>query len=229
MKCVIPCAGRSTRMGLGIPKPLLKVGDRTLLECVMEPWVGLVDGFVVVASKENRVEIEALGWSQVEVVVQSEPRGLADAIFQARGLVTGRFIITLGDCLYRGKWEGESLESGIGVLRYFGDDEFRKSYAVSVDTDSGNVKRVTEKPKSESGGWCGMGTYFMDEGVFSYIRAASVKQGGGDFTEIIQDMIGFGEKIKPVWFVGEYVNVTYPEDLDVARRILSGQAQKVGS
>ena len=224
MKCIIPCAGRSTRMGLGISKPLLKIGDRTLLECVMEPWVGLVDNFVVVASKENQDEIRSLGWPQIEVVVQAEPKGLADAIFQSSGLVKGKFVVTLGDCLYRGKWEDKNLEFGIGVLRYFGDKEFQKSYAVSIDTGRGNVARVTEKPYSQMGGWCGMGTYFMDERVFSYIRSASTKPSGGDFTEVIQDMIDAGENIKPVWFDGDYINVTYPEDLDAVRGMLSGKA-----
>ena len=39
----------------------------------------------------------------------------------------------------------------------------------------------------------------------------------------LQQMIDNGEKITPVFFRGDYLNVTYPEDLVKAERLLYGK------
>jgi hypothetical protein len=34
-------------------------------------------------------------------------------------------------------------------------------------------------------------------------------------------MIDSGEQISPVWFDGEYINITFPDDVERAERLLS--------
>ena len=41
-----------------------------------------------------------------------------------------------------------------------------------------------------------------------------------EITDVIQNMIDGGEKIKPALFRGDYLNITYPEDLQKAESLL---------
>lgn len=221
MKCVIPCAGMGTRMGLGIPKVLLEVNGIPILGRIIGQWAGAVDRFVIIASPENEVEIREYlqGVARdTEVVIQKEPEGLADAILQSEPYVKGKFMVNLGDCLFRGKFEEKPFDWGIGVWNSSNHYELRKSYG--VDAKDGLVVKVEEKPLNLFGYKCGMGIYFLDSGVFDYIREANVDSGGGDFTGVIQNMIDVGENISPIWFGGNYINITYPEDLKIAEGMI---------
>ncbi|MEE9322964.1 MAG: hypothetical protein V3U72_00310, partial [Candidatus Aenigmarchaeota archaeon] len=42
-----------------------------------------------------------------------------------------------------------------------------------------------------------------------------------EITDVMQKMIDSGITLKPVKLKGKYINVTYPEDLEKARRVLS--------
>src|SRR3989304_9156496 len=102
MKCIIPCAGRGTRLEADVPKPLVRIGGRTLLEHIMRRWSTSVEGFVIVASRYNYRYFDGI---PAEVVIQEEQKGLADAILCGESIVGRKFIVTLGDCLYIGKFQ----------------------------------------------------------------------------------------------------------------------------
>lgn len=70
--------------------------------------------------------------------------------------------------------------------------------------------------------FCGMGFYFFDRKVFDYIEKAvpSPLRNEIEITDVIQNMIDAGEKISPIFFKGDYLNITYTEDLKKAREIL---------
>lgn len=67
-----------------------------------------------------------------------------------------------------------------------------------------------------------MGTYFFDKRVFDYIGGTppSILRGEVKITDVIQYMIAAGEEIAPVFFRGNYINITYPENLKKAEEIL---------
>ena len=220
MKCVIPCAGESSRMS-HIPKPLLLINGKPLLSHVIDMWRDHIDSFIFVLRRSATYIWEYLPENSA-VVFQDEPKGLADAILRAEPYINGRFVVTLGDCLYVGRFEDKDFELGIGVWTTHSLEEFRKSYSVKVK--DGLVRTVIEKPntyiyslENES---CGMGVYFLDTRIFDYIRKTRVKPGGGDFTEVLQAMIDGGEEIHPAYFHGNYINVGSPEDLKKAEEIL---------
>ena len=215
MKCVIPCAGVSSRMSY-VPKTLIKVGDKSVLSYVIDSWRDAVDGFIFVVRRRDIYYWEHLPENSA-VVFQDEPKGLADAILKAESYVNGRFIVALGDCLHKGIFEiaDGQADLGVGVWQTNDAKETRKSYLVSVAGDL--VRKVIEKPKTLRNPPynCGMGTYFLDMRVFEYIRKL-----GGDFTAILQAMIDDGNAISPIWFNGEYINVGSPEDIAKAERIM---------
>jgi len=99
---VIPAAGRGTRLGFDLPKILYPVAGRTILEWLarlLEPFCARV---IVVASPEGAPVIsrrlDQLLPGRSEVVVQAEPRGMADAIQAALPqLRTSHALIVWGD------------------------------------------------------------------------------------------------------------------------------------
>lgn len=223
MKCIIPCAGESSRMH-HIPKHLVQIGNKPLLSHVVDMWKDHVDAFVFVLKRSATYLWEYLPENSI-VVFQDEPLGLADAVMRAEKCVNGKFVINLGDCLCDGVFEDRDLSRGMGIGVWRTDDlkELNKSYLVTLR--QGLVSQVIEKPNLTPTAvsvsrYCGMGTYFFDTRIFDYIRRAKVLPGGGDFTHIIQSMIDAGEKIAPVWFEGKYINVTHPEDIVLAEEML---------
>jgi len=210
MKCIIPCAGESSRMSY-VPKHLIQIKGKPLLSHVIDMWRDHVDGFVFVLKRSASYLWEYLQENSI-VVFQDGPKGLADAILRAERCVNGRFVINLSDCIYSGKFEDKEFELGIGVWKTDNLTELNKNYL--VETKGAAISRVVEKPNLITGYHnCGMGTYFLDTRVFEYIRKASVTPGGGDFTQVLQNMIDAGEKITPIWFEGNYINVTTPDDI----------------
>jgi len=215
MKCVIPCAGESSRMS-GVPKHLIQINGKPLLLHIVAMWKGYVDSFVFILRRTATYLWEYLPENSV-IVFQDEPLGLANAILQAERCVDDKFIVNLSDCLGNGKFEDRAFDLGVGVWKTV-NEEYWKSYEVQVRGD-GFVGRVIEKPKNVMG-YCGMGTYFLDSRIFDYIRKANLALGGGDFTQVLQDMIDANEKIAPIWFTGGYINVTHPKDLIKAEEML---------
>lgn len=220
MKCIIPCAGESSRMG-AIPKTLLLINGKPLLTHVIDTWRDNVDSFIFVLKRSMTYIWEYLPENSA-VVFQDEPKGLADAILRAEPYVNSKFVVTLGDCLYSGKFESRDFELGIGVWKTDNLTEVNKGYL--VEEMGGKVVRVLEKPNIhptdiQGPQLCGMGTYFLDTRVFDYIRRTRTAPGGGDFTGVLQAMIDNSEKITPIYFKGKYINVGYPEDLKKAEEM----------
>lgn len=217
MKCIIPCAGESSRMS-HVPKSLLLINGKPLLSHVVDTWKNSVDAFIFILKRSATYLWEYLPPNSA-IVFQDEPKGLSDAILKAEPFVNGKFVVALGDCLYSGEFEGKDFELGIGVWHPNDEYELRKSYSVVVQ--DGLVKEVVEKPTLGLH-WkmCGIGVYFLDTRIFDYIRKTKVAPGGGDFTEVLQTMINSGEEIDPIYFKGKYINVSSPEDLEKAEEVL---------
>jgi len=222
VKIVIPCAGESSRMAY-VPKHLVKVKEVPLISHVIDMWDEPENSFVFVIKRSMTYLWEYFPENS-SVAFQDEPKGLADAVLQAASCVDGKFIVALGDCLQHGSFEPpkDDFNLGVGVWSTRRLKELNKSYLV-LESD-GLVTKVIEKPRlcgRQPYSNCGMGTYFFDPRVFDYIRKSDAPLGGGDLTYVIQDMIDHGEKVVPVWFEGEYVNVGSPEDLKKAEELLS--------
>jgi len=226
VKCVIPCAGRSGRMGY-IPKHLIRINDKPLLKHVVDMWADSVSEYIFVLRKSMTYIWEFLPDNSA-VVFQDEPKGLSDAILRTEPYINGNFVVALGDCIQRGEFKlpKGDFNLGIGVWKDWDLGELNKNY--SVEECKGSIVKLTEKPKlpilpKTAHLGCGMGTYFLDKRIFEYIKEVLPKlnYSGGDFTEVLQYMILKGEKILPIYFTGKYVNITSPEDIKKAEESLS--------
>lgn len=222
MKCVVLCAGKGTRMGDDIPKVLVPINGKPLLHHVVGMWETSVEEFIFVIGYKGIEIIKLLPKNSI-YVFQDSQRGIADAILRAEPLIDNEdFVVALGDCVQKGRWKIPSTpaELGIGVWETDNLDAIKSSY--SVEIKEGYVSKVIEKPKELINNYCGMGTYFFDRRVFDYIRKTPISslRNEVEITDTIQLMVNSGEKITPIFFRGEYLNVTYPEDIQKAEEIL---------
>jgi dTDP-glucose pyrophosphorylase len=209
---------------------MLEVADRPLLEHVVRYWQRYTNDFIFVVGYRKEQVIAFAGQLPVSArfVEQKEPKGIAHAINCTRGLTADTLVVVLGDCLCRGTFRfPPGMVQGVGVWETANAGDIKQSY--SVDIHDGLLRRVEEKPEQVRNNLCGLGFYFFDRRVFGYIERASPSslRGEVEITDTIQDMISQGEKISPVHLDGDYLNVTFPEDLSRAAKLMSAEVEPI--
>jgi len=225
LKCVIPCAGKSTRFSkVAEQKVMAKVGGKPILGHIVDYWNKFVNSFIFVVgfAKESVIDYVSRLSIDAQFIEQREPRGIADAIMCVEDLVGDRFIVVLGDCICKGNFNfPSSMEQGVGVWETNNMAYIRQSYSVEVKYDL--VCRVEEKPTRIINNLCGMGFYFFKDKIFEYIKITkpSKLRNEIEITDVIQNMINSKERITPIFFKGDYLNITHLKDLQKAEKILS--------
>lgn len=228
LKCVILCAGRGQRLSASandLPKVLSTVNGRAILDYVVNYWRRFTQDFIFVVHYKKEKVIDFVRRLPVNTawVEQPELRGIANALTYAAPLVQEKFILVLGDCMCAGDFAfPDEMQQGIGIWETDEPDVIRRSYSVEFD-DRLKVYRVVEKPHVLPNHWCGLGYYFFDRRVFDYVHRTppSALRGEIEITDVIQNMIDGNEPITAVPFCGNYLNVTFPEDLQRAAQIFS--------
>lgn len=118
LTAVIPAAGMGTRLWpltYALPKEMLPLGPKPAIQLVVEELIAAgVKDFVIVIGKKKEAIAEhfmALRAAEplfadpdlaVRFAYQPQPRGLGDAVLCAEGLVTGDFVVALGDAVIYG-------------------------------------------------------------------------------------------------------------------------------
>jgi len=87
---VVPAAGRGSRLQTALPKALVPVAGRPMLDWIVRLYRPYVDRLVVVAhpSFVRQVEQWAVGHGEIDVVQQPEPTGMLDAILCASAVIS---------------------------------------------------------------------------------------------------------------------------------------------
>lgn len=224
--CVILCGGRGSRflpLSLIKQKGMIEVNTKPILGHIIDYWKKFTDNFVFVLKykKEGIIDYVKSLSINYQFVEPEDLRGIANGIFYVKDYVTDCFIAVLGDCICKGQFDFPlNMEQGIGIWKTKNIDDIKRSYSVEIQND--RVSQVVEKPKVLINDLCGTGFYFFNKKVFDYIQQTkpSALRNEVEITDVIQNIINAGEKIAPVFFHGEYVNITYTEDLNRAEEIL---------
>lgn len=225
MQCVIPCAGRGTRLQADTSKVLIPINGKPLLEYVIEPWLSTITDFILIANHQNESALQRYG----KTVVQGEPKGLAHAILQAESYIRETFLVVLGDCIMSGvitpPWYrcGSQSYHSYGLWRQWDEQMIRRGCGAELNLQENQIVRLVEKPTEVHAGMHGgLGLYVFQPSVFDYIRMTppSSLRNEIEITDTMQTMIEHNELITPMWFTGTFLNVTYPEDIQKAERLL---------
>ncbi|MFH1576683.1 MAG: sugar phosphate nucleotidyltransferase [Candidatus Margulisiibacteriota bacterium] len=227
-KCVILCGGPGTRLNpvtKDLPKSLVPVNGRPILYYIIEYWRRFTDDFVFVVNykKEDIIKyVVGLPINAEFIKESSQPKGIANALTLAENSVGDHFTLVLGDCLCQGEFVfPEVFESGVGVWETDIPESIKQSYSIEIKNDK--VTRVVEKPREIPNNLCGLGFYFFSKQIFNAIRQTppSPLKGRVELTDAIQKLIDAGEVVSPVRLKGQYLNLTYPEDIKRAEQMLS--------
>jgi bifunctional UDP-N-acetylglucosamine pyrophosphorylase/glucosamine-1-phosphate N-acetyltransferase len=234
MDAVIIAAGEGTRMRPLTerrPKPLLPVGETTLLERTLELCAELVDRFVIVVGYRGD-QIEATVGAEyagrpVVYVEQEEQLGTAHAIGRAAGIVEDRFLVINGDVVVDESLPRSLADAGgtAMAVRTVPDPE---SYGV-VDVEAGRVTGLVEKPGDPPSNLINTGLYAFEPEIFEYIeRTEESSRGEYEITETIDRLLATGRSVHAVEYEGPWLDVGRPwELLDALDVVLDGVDRRI--
>ena len=192
MKCLILAAGYATRLyplTENFPKPLLKVGEKTILDWLVDDidTLGAVDEYIVISnhkfashfnewasSKGQRITVVDDGTSTNETRLGA----VCDIQFAIDSLgIDDDMLVIAGDNVLDfslTKFITYAIEKGEScVMRYYEPDKTRlvKSGVVTID-ENGRVLKMTEKSPTPESNWCTPPFYYYTKGVAQMIKTA---------------------------------------------------------
>ncbi len=226
MWCVIPAAGRGTRMeGLtdGRPKALLEISGRTLIEHLLDRLRGPVTDVCLVtgpgeAESFRRILGESYGDLCVHIAVQNSPVGVADAVRRAEALVNGPFMVVMGDCWYDRdlssfpqQWQ--SADTDGAVLVEPADVAGGQPIGLVTLTE----ERVTGMIKAPWSGQADLrvcGAFLFPLKFFTSAAAAHRPESGEhELEDVVQELIAGGATFRAIRYEGWRRNINTPADL----------------
>jgi bifunctional UDP-N-acetylglucosamine pyrophosphorylase/glucosamine-1-phosphate N-acetyltransferase len=217
IQAVILAAGKGTRM-LPLtetrPKPMQEVLGRNLIEWKLEALPEEIRDIIIVIGYQGD-QIRAYfgdSWKgkQIRYVVQEELNGTAGALWAARDLLSGRFLVLMGDDLYA-KEDIAAIckeEFAIGVQKIIK----KEIGGEMIANAEGNFAGIIEEKHYVEAGLQNAGFYMLDKRVFAYPLAPI----GGSSTEfgLPHTLIALA-KTFPIHMIPatKWLQVTTPEDL----------------
>ena len=210
MKIVLPLAGKGTRLlphSQFVPKPLMFVAGKSILDHLMEELIPLNPSEFVFITGYKKEEIESHLKSvypdiPMRFIEQINPQGLGHAIYQARDAFSKDedMLVILGDQTFTIDWK-KLLENSYNRLTIVPVDNPSSYGIVSVD-DKGFIKDMEEKPETPKSNLAITGTYYFPSAqtVFSAIAHQISKdirtKGEIQITDSMRIMMELGEQFE---------------------------------
>ncbi len=219
MKCIILAAGEGLRMKPltnNIPKPMLKIGDRPILEWILNDLPESVDEVILVVGYLKDQIINYFGKKfrkfNIKYVVQDDKLGTYHALELCRDLIGDdqKFIVTYADDLHEAADFKRCSESDSCAILTLEAEDPRKFGVVELN-DQGMIIGIEEKPENPKTNLVSTGVLVLDKNVFNY-PAQQHPNGEYYLTDSIAQMIKAGHKFKALRS-NFWLPIGYPEDL----------------
>ena len=208
MQAVILAAGKSTRtypLTVDIPKVLLKVINKTLLEHNLDQLQGIVNEAIIIVGFKKEMIIDSLGDKyndiHIKYVEQKEQLGTGHALLTAEQLIKGKFLVLAGDDLYSRKDINELLKYNFAALCQTVKDP--SNFGVFI-TEGNRVKGIVEKPKEFVSNKANISCYILNREIFPILK--NLKKTERDeieltdaITEIAHNGSFYIEDVKDYW------------------------------
>ena len=229
MQVVILAAGRGMRMGKltdDLPKPLLVVAGKTLLEHKFDILPNNVDEVILVVGYYGGKIQERFGGSykdkRILYVEQEKIDGTAGALSRARSILRDSFLVLNGDDLYA-KDDAVHCIAIDGWTMLVQETESVRSGNVTIDAD-GKVLDIEEGDHSGRVGLTNTGMYALDTRIFDYPMVP--KSEGSEEYGLPQTILA-ASQVGHIPFSAvkatHWVQVTSPGDLEKAEEMLKNQ------
>jgi NDP-sugar pyrophosphorylase family protein len=224
IQAIILAAGRGTRMKNlteKMPKPMINIGKMNLIEWKIEALpkevneVILVIGYLGEQIKNHFGE--KFAGKKIIYIEQTELNGTGGALFLAKDLLKGKFLVMMGDDIYNKEDITEMIKNGWSILAKKADEKSKG--AKIVLNDDNTIKEIIEGAELERGDWNNTGMYLLGKEIFNY---PLVPKSPGDKEFGLPQTIALATKNIPIRIVPtkRWLQVTCPEDVKKVETIL---------
>ena len=208
MKVIMPVAGKGTRLRPHthlVPKPMLRIAGRPVIDYVMEDLqaLGNVEQIIYITGhlkeKVERFAREQTPFPSV-FVEQTEQRGTADAVALARPHVDQPVMIVFVDTIFDADFSVVKRSDADGIIWVKEVEDYQR-FGVVVTDAAGNMTKIIEKPSEPISKRANIGLYYIKnwrllfEGIDHVMRQPPNK-GEYYLTDAFQYMIDNGAKIR---------------------------------
>lgn len=173
MQVVILAAGRGTRMKNltnEIPKPMLKIKGKPILEHKLDALPDEIDEIIfVVGYRRGKIEeyfSDSFNGKKISYVVQENLNGTGGAIALVKDLVEGKFLVMMGDDLYRRDDIKNIIQYDRAILASVVDNP--SQFGVFKVDENGNLLEIIEKPINPPSNLINTGLYVITKEFFDY-------------------------------------------------------------
>ena len=226
MQCVILAAGKGTRLRPlteTIPKPLVTVAGKTLLDRIVEVLPSAVDELIIVTGYlEDKIK-EHCGTEfhgrKVTYVHQAEQKGTAHALWLCKDLLKGRFLFMFADDLH-GSDDIARVTSYTRAMLTLTTNEPEK-FGIVVRHPDGTLAEMIEKPEHPPSNLASTGVMVLDDHIFKYDPYAMETKGEYYLTDVLREYA----KDYPIAVVEQslWLPIGFPEDITKAEEVLAKQ------
>jgi len=229
MQGVIPAAGSGTRLGPftnAIPKELLPVGEKAVIEHVVEAMsLAGINDITIICSPHKHGLSDYLGSGKrfgvnLTYVIQEERKGLANAIESAEHVIDGPFAVVLGDNFFHPK---DFLKE---LIEYHIDQKADATLGVAsvedvtrhgiITPDGNRIVDIIEKPTREKAisDLGSMGMYIFEREIFDAIKRTEPGYNGEyQLTDSVRLFAAEGKRVLFKLIDGVHIDVGTPKDL----------------
>jgi glucose-1-phosphate thymidylyltransferase len=206
MQVIIPLAGKGTRLRPHthlVPKPMLKVAGRPVMDWVMDRLKGLDVTELIFITGHLKEQVEAYSKTRygypARYIEQKVQDGTAGAINLARPYVTGPVLIIFVDTVFEADLTLINRTEADGIIWAKEVEDYQR-FGVVVTDKQGFMTRIVEKPKEPISKLANIGLYYIKavdslwKGI-DHVLASPANKGEYYLTDAFQWMIEQGRKI----------------------------------
>jgi len=226
MKAVILAAGEGNRLRPLTerrPKPMLPVGNRPVLEHVLEAVAdaGITEVVFVVGYERDRIQThfgDGDEWGvDIEYAVQDTQLGTGHAVLQAEDYVSDSFVVLNGDRVINDSLVAsvvDRLRGGESPVVSVTRVDNARNYGV-VELDDDQVHAIHEKPRGDQSrsDIINAGVYGFDPSIFEFIRDTKTSPSGELEVTATLDAMTRNGGVAAIRYSDYWLDISYLWDL----------------
>ena len=240
MQVIIPLAGKGTRLRphtYTVPKPLIKVAGRPVMDWVMDRLEGLDVEELIFITGHLKEQVEAYARERYPIpsrfIEQQVQDGTAGAINLARPHVHGPVMIIFVDTVFDADLSIVRSSQDAGIIWAKEVEDYQR-FGVVLTDKQGYMTRIVEKPREPVSKLANIGLYYIKdvaalwEGI-DHVLSSPKNKGEWYLTDAFQWMIEHGARIRTAEVAGWYDCGTVGTTLETNRILLDRQLRDAPS
>jgi NDP-sugar pyrophosphorylase family protein len=233
---VILAAGKGTRLQpltLKIPKPLVKVQNKTLIEWNLDNIYHKLDRIIVVINYlgqqiEDYLKDDYKG-TKIEYVYQNRPDGgtlgaLRTAVYKYPELIEGGFFVINSDDIHSSLTYSTLLDKVCSepknnyiVAHYLEKEDRLKSFGVIEADKDMNFIKIHEKPQEYISNLVNIGLYYFGNSIQKELAILPKKETGEEYITDLFNLQSIKDNLKVIRTDNTWLPMTTLEDVEKAK------------